>query len=56
MSASIEYSAPRILEIGDLVELTATVPPGTDPNKPACDPDGISGTIGNASVPCPPGS
>lgn len=39
------YESPRILEIGDLVELTAQGQGGG--NKPCTTDDGLAGTVGN---------
>jgi hypothetical protein len=41
------YEAPRIIELGDLVTLTAQGQGGF--NKPCSVADGLSGTIGNCS-------
>ena len=46
-SISHAYQKPQILELGDLVELTAQGQGGE--NKPCTTDDGLSGTVGNCS-------
>jgi hypothetical protein len=45
----VTYETPCIVELGDLVALTAQAAPGGGLNKPCDMTDGMSGTIGNCS-------